>query len=76
MKEDDKILAHVDLSAEFRELLERAVHENLQVEFALRLHGVNGTIGHPAENPGRRMDFRRAAFRRRRNRLPRSDEGP
>ncbi len=49
VKEDEKILAHVDLSAEFRELLERAAHENLQVEFALRLHGVNGTIGHPAE---------------------------
>ena len=49
VKEDEKILAHVDLSAEFRELLERSAHENLQVEFALRLHGVNEAIVHPAE---------------------------
>jgi hypothetical protein len=49
VKEDEKILAHVDLSAEFRELLERSAHENLQVEFALRLHGVNEATVHPAE---------------------------
>jgi hypothetical protein len=41
VKEDEKLVAHVQLSTDFRELLEQAAQENQQVEFAVRLRGVN-----------------------------------
>lgn len=41
VKEDEKLVAQVQLSTEFRELLEQAAKENQQVEFAVRLRGVN-----------------------------------
>jgi hypothetical protein len=49
VKEDEKLVAHVQLSADFREQLERAAQENQQVEFAVRLRGVNSPTGTPAE---------------------------
>jgi len=49
VKEDEKLVAHVHLSDEFREALEEAARANLQVEFAVRLKGVNGEMAKPAE---------------------------
>jgi hypothetical protein len=49
VKEDDKLIAHVHLSDEFRESLEEAARGNLQVEFAVRFKGVNGEMAKPAE---------------------------
>jgi hypothetical protein len=49
VKEDEKLVAQVHLSDEFREMLEEAARANLQVEFAVRLKGVNGEMAKPAE---------------------------
>jgi len=49
VKEDEKLVAHVHLSDEFRDVLEEAARANLQVEFAVRLKGVNGEMVKPAE---------------------------
>jgi hypothetical protein len=49
VKEDEKLVAHVQLSADFRERLERAAQENQQIEFAVRLRGVNSSAAAPAE---------------------------
>jgi hypothetical protein len=49
VKEDEKLVAHVQLSADFREQLERAAQANQQIEFAVRLHGVNSSTAAPAE---------------------------
>ena len=49
VKEDEKLVAHVQLSADFRELLEQAAQENRQVEFAVRLRSVNSPNPAPAE---------------------------
>jgi hypothetical protein len=49
LKEDEKILAQIDLSAEFREQLERSARDNSHVEFALRLRGANQALAKPAE---------------------------
>ncbi len=49
VKEDEKLVAHVQLSADFRERLELAAQENQQIEFAVRLRGVNSSTAAPAE---------------------------
>ncbi len=49
VKEDEKLVAHVQLSDAFREMLESAAQDNLQVEFAVRLRGVSSSTEKPAE---------------------------
>ncbi|HUE15126.1 MAG TPA: hypothetical protein VMR25_13230 [Planctomycetaceae bacterium] len=49
VKEDEKLVAHLNLSDEFREILERAARDNLSIEFAWRLRGVNRAMAKPAE---------------------------
>jgi hypothetical protein len=49
IKEDEKLVAQIQLSDEFRELLEQAARQNLQVEFSLRFRGLNREMAKPAE---------------------------
>lgn len=49
VKDDEKLVAHVHLSDEFREILQRAARDNVKIEFAVRLRGVNRAMERPAE---------------------------
>jgi hypothetical protein len=49
VKEDEKLVAHVQLSNAFREMLESAAQNNLQVEFAVRVRGTSSATEKPAE---------------------------
>lgn len=48
VKQDEKLVADVRLSDDFRQLLQRATSENLRVEFAVRLRGTDRAMAKPA----------------------------
>ena len=76
VKEDEKLVAHIHLSDEFREMLQRAARDNRKVEFTRAAAGRQSGDGETGRDPGGRMGLGRAAARRRRSRISRSARRP